>query len=112
MPELADALTAGPCGDLTYIVGKEGRPLTKSGFSNNFKAACKAAGVAGRIHGLRKTATMRLIAGGASDADIQAIMGWTSSRMVKVYGGEFNREVGAERIGHLLSRPAAGGTLP
>jgi hypothetical protein len=42
---LADTLAAGPCGDLTFIAGENGRPLTKESFGNLFRGACGAAGV-------------------------------------------------------------------
>jgi hypothetical protein len=44
---LQATLDAGPCGDVAFIVGENGRPLTKESFGNEFKAACKAAGVPG-----------------------------------------------------------------
>jgi integrase len=45
LPILQATLDAGPCGDLTFIVGENGRPLTKESFGNLFKDACKAAGI-------------------------------------------------------------------
>jgi integrase len=47
LPVLAETLAAGPCGDLAFICGERGEPLTKESFGNMFKDACKAAGVAG-----------------------------------------------------------------
>ena len=47
LPVLQATLDAGPCGDLTFIAGANGRPLTKESFGNEFKIACKAAGVPG-----------------------------------------------------------------
>src|SRR6516164_6409151 len=44
---LQATLDVGPCGDLTFIVGGNGRPLTKESFGNLFKDACKAEGVTG-----------------------------------------------------------------
>ena len=43
LPVLAETLKAGPCGDLSYIAGESGKPLTKESFGNLFKHACKAA---------------------------------------------------------------------
>jgi hypothetical protein len=43
LPVLADTLAAGPCGDLTFIAGERGQPLTKESFGNLFRAACRAA---------------------------------------------------------------------
>ena len=43
---VAEALAAGPTGDLAFIVGERRQPLTKESFGNFFRAACDAAGVA------------------------------------------------------------------
>ena len=43
LPVLAETLKAGPCGDLTFIAGESGRPLTKESFGNLFRKACGAA---------------------------------------------------------------------
>ncbi len=55
-PALAATLAAGPCGDLTFITGESGRPLTKESFGNEFRKACRAAGVPGSAHGVRNIA--------------------------------------------------------
>ena len=44
LPVLAATLAAGPCGDLSFIVGESGQPLTKESFGNMFRDACRAAG--------------------------------------------------------------------
>jgi integrase len=54
LPVLAETLAAGPCGDLTFIAGERGQPLTKESFGNLFRAACREAGVPGSAHGVRK----------------------------------------------------------
>jgi hypothetical protein len=41
LPVLAETLAAGPCGDLAYICGARGEPLTKESFVNLFRDACK-----------------------------------------------------------------------
>lgn len=56
---LAETLAEGPCGDLTFIVGANGQPLTKESFGNLFREACKKAGVPGSAHGVRKIAATR-----------------------------------------------------
>ena len=60
LPVLAETLAAGPCGDLAFICGERGEPLTKESFGNLFKDACKAAGVPGSAHGVRKIAATRV----------------------------------------------------
>jgi integrase len=60
LPVLADTLAAGPCGDLAFIAGESGRPLTKESFGNLFRKACCAAGLQNRsAHGLRKAPPLR-----------------------------------------------------
>jgi integrase len=56
LPTLQQTLDAGPTGDLTFIAGANGRPMTKESFGNEFKSACKEAGVPGSAHGVRKIA--------------------------------------------------------
>jgi integrase len=82
---LQRTLDAGPCGDLTFIVGENGRPLTKETFGNVFKAACKAAGVPGSAHGVRKIAATALANAGATEAELMAIFGWTDAKMAAHY---------------------------
>ncbi|GJD44826.1 hypothetical protein AFCDBAGC_2695 [Methylobacterium cerastii] len=41
LPALAATLAAGPVGDLTFIAGERGRPMTKESFGNWFREACR-----------------------------------------------------------------------
>jgi integrase len=92
LPVLQATLDAGPCGDLTFIVGENGRPLTKESFGNLFKAACKEAGVPGSAHGVRKIAATRAADNGATEAELMAIFGWTDSKMAAHYTRTANRK--------------------
>jgi integrase len=47
LPVLAKTLKAGPCGDLTFVVGADGRAFVKEAFGNAFRKACSKAGVPG-----------------------------------------------------------------
>jgi integrase len=86
LPVLAETLAAGPCGDLTFITGKRGNPLTKEAFGNLFRKACNAAGINDRsAHGLRKIAATRAADRGATEAQLEAIFGWTGGRMASLY---------------------------
>jgi integrase len=82
---LAETLAAGPCGDLAYIAGASGRPLTKESFGNLFKQACRKAGVRGSAHGVRKIAATRAANAGATVAQLEAIFGWSGGRMASLY---------------------------
>jgi integrase len=67
LPVLADTLAVGPCGDLTFIVGKQGKRFTKESFGNAFKDACKAAGIRDKsAHGVRKIAATTAANNGAT----------------------------------------------
>jgi integrase len=81
LPVLADTLRAGPCGELTFIIGATGKPLDKRTFGNQFRKACRAAGVKRSAHGLRKIAATRAANAGATVAQLEAIFGWVGGRM-------------------------------
>ena len=85
LPVLAETLAAGPCGDLAYICGAKGEPLTKESFGNLFRAACRAAGVPGSAHGVRKIAATRAANAGATVAELEAIFGWVGGTMAALY---------------------------
>jgi integrase len=83
---LAKTLAAGPCGELTFIAGKNGRPLTKESFGNLFRQACREADLNNRsAHGLRKAAATRAAERGATEAELEAIFGWSGGRMASLY---------------------------
>jgi integrase len=104
LPTLAETLAAGPCGDLTFITGKRGNPLTKEAFGNMFKKACRAAGISDRsAHGLRKIAAARAADRGASEAQLEAIFGWTGGRMASLYTRSANRRRLAIEAMHMLA---------
>ena len=92
LPVLQATLDSGPCGDLTFIAGASGRPLTKESFGNEFKAACKAAGVPGSAHGVRKIAATRAADNSATEAELMAIFGWTDPKMAAHYTRTANRK--------------------
>ena len=86
LPLLAQTLAAGPCGDLTFIVGANGGPLTKESFGKEFRKACRAVGLRNRsAHGLRKAAATRAAISGATLAQLNAIFGWTGAKMALHY---------------------------
>jgi integrase len=85
LPVLADTLAAGSCGDLAFIAGARGQPMAKKTFSNEFARACKAAGVPGSAHGVRKIAATRAANAGATVPQLQAIFGWTDAKMPSLY---------------------------
>lgn len=80
-----DTMQRGPTGDLTFICGERGLPLTKESFGNVFRKACLAAGVDKSAHGIRKLAATRIAEAGATVAELEAIFGWTGGTMASLY---------------------------
>jgi integrase len=94
LPVLARTLAAGPCGDLAYICGARGHPLTKESFGNAFKDACRAAGINEKgkaAHGLRKVGATRAAENGATVAELEALFGWRGGTMASLYTRDANR---------------------
>jgi len=91
LPVLAATLAKGPCGALTFISGASDQPLTKESFGNEFREACKSAGVPGSAHGVRKIAATRAANAGATVAQLEAIFGWQGGAMASLYTREADR---------------------
>jgi integrase len=102
LPVLAETLKAGPCGDLTFIVGADGRAFVKEAFGNAFREACRKGGVPGSAHGVRKLAATTMAENGATEAQLEAVFGWTGGRMASLYTRSANRRRLATSSAHLL----------
>jgi integrase len=103
LPVLAQALAVGPCGDLTFIIGKQGRPLTKESFGNAFKEACVAAGILDKsAHGVRKIAATTAANNGATVSQLKALFGWESDSTPALYTKAADRERLARESVHKL----------
>jgi integrase len=85
LPALGEILRAGPCGDLAFICGENGGPLTKESFGNAFRDACNAAGIKKSAHGVRKIGATRAPNDGATVAELEAIFGWQGGGMASLY---------------------------
>jgi integrase len=107
LPVLAKTLAAGPVGDLTFIVTDRGQPLSKEGFGNAFRKACRAAGVKKSAHGVRKIAATRAANAGATVAQLEAIFGWSSGRMASLYTATADRRRLALEAMHRLGEANA-----
>lgn len=92
LPQLAATLAAGPTGDLAYICGADGTPLTKESFGNYFREACNAAGVKKSAHGLRKLAATRAAEAGVTTAQLEALFGWSGGTMASHYTRSADRK--------------------
>ena len=104
LPVLMKTLDAGPSGDLTFIAGEGGRPLTKESFGNLFRKACREAGLQNRsAHGLRKAAATRAAENGATVAQLNAIFGWKGAKMATLYTEAADRRRLSIDAMHLLA---------
>lgn len=107
LPELQTALDAARSvqNALAFIATENGRPMTKASFGMWFSKACRAAGVNKSAHGLRKLSATRLADAGASEAELDAIMGWTpGSGMSRVYTRSRDTERLARQAAEKLRR--------
>ncbi|PJF08872.1 hypothetical protein CUR21_10335 [Pseudorhodobacter sp. MZDSW-24AT] len=70
---------------MPFILGANGKPLTKESFANIFADACRAAGVKTSARGLRKIAAQGATDAGATVSEMKAVFGWDSGRMALQY---------------------------
>jgi integrase len=112
LPDLSIALEKGPTGDLAYIVGEKGAPMTKEAFGNWFSEACRAGGVRKSAHGLRKAGATRAANNGATVAQLEAIFGWSGGGMASLYTRSANREKLARDAAPLMAKNVQATSIP
>ena len=113
LPPLARSIGAGPTGDLTFIVGERGRPMTKESFTNWFRTVCEATGVPGSAHGLRKAGATRAAEAGATVAQLKAMFGWTHDAMPSLYTKTANRaRLAGDAMSLIEGKPKQGASIP
>jgi integrase len=106
---LQATLDAGPIGADTWIVGARGKRFTKESFGNLFSEAAQAAGIFKSAHGVRKIAATIAAENGATEAELDAIFGWTGGRMASHYTKTANRtKLARQAAEKLKSIPAPG----
>jgi len=103
LPVLQVTLDAGPIGDLAWICGERGLPLTKESFGNDFSEAARKAGIKKSAHGVRKIAATIAAENGATEKELDAIFGWVDGgRTSAIYTREANRaRLAAQAAGKL-----------
>ena len=99
LPQLAEVINASPTGDLAFI------SMTTDSFGQWFRRACKAAGVPGSAHGLRKAGATRAANNGATVAELNAIYGWVGGKMAGLYTAKADRVRLAQNAMVKLSPP-------
>lgn len=78
--------------DGVYLINRLGRPFTKEGFGNAFRSWCNQAGVPGSLHGVRKASASLLAELGATDYEINVLLGHEmGSAESKVYTASARR---------------------
>lgn len=102
LPPLAASLKAGPVGDLTFICGERGYPLTKESFGNMFSEAARQAGIKKSAHGVRKIAATRCAEAGATVHQLNAIFGWSGTTMAMLYTQAAGRKRLAREAANML----------
>lgn len=86
LPALEQIIKAGPTGNLTFLVTQYGKPFTANGFGGWFRERCDEAGLEHcTAHGLRKAGATMAAEAGATDRQLMALFGWTSSSQANVY---------------------------
>lgn len=100
---LRASIAAAPTGDLAFLVTERGVPFASEGsFGNWFGKACRAAGVPGRAHGLRKAGATIAADAGATAHELMAMFTWTRLSEAERYTQAANRKrlahATAERI--------------
>jgi integrase len=104
LPALAETLRVGPTGELAFICGSNGKPMTKESFGNAFSDACRKAGIRKSAHGLRKLAATRAASAGLSIFQLNAMFGWTGTRMAAHYTQAADRKrLAREGFGRLAN---------
>lgn len=108
---LKAAIDAAPTGDMVFLVTEKGTPFaSEASFGNWFGRACRAAGVPGRAHGLRKAGATIAADAGASAHELMAMFTWTRLSEAERYTQAADRKrlagLAAERIEHNLPKPA------
>jgi integrase len=99
---LADSIAATKTGDLTFLVTADGHPWVKESFGNWFRDVCRAAGCPGSAHGLRKAGAVRAVERGATERQLMAIFGWSTSKMAQLYTRAADRSRLARDAAQLL----------
>jgi hypothetical protein len=86
LPALRRTIEAGPCSDLAFVCQRNGRPYSrKESFGNVFSDTARKLGIKKSLHGIRKIAAQRCAEAGASVHELNAIFGWTGTKMALRY---------------------------
>lgn len=103
LPPLAESILATPSGAMVFIVNGLGRPFTRKGFGNRFRAWCDEAGLPEcSAHGLRKAAARRFAEAGCSNQQIKSWTGHTTDSEVARYTAAADQRMLSDEAGDML----------
>ncbi|MBN2629091.1 MAG: tyrosine-type recombinase/integrase [Rhodobacteraceae bacterium] len=92
---ILDALRAElqrlPADTLLFLTHGQGRPYKPETLGNWFRDQCRAAGVPGSLHGLRKAGATRLANAGATPDEIRAFLAHATNKEGSTYTGKADR---------------------
>ena len=114
LPPLRASIDATPTGHLVYLVTEFGRPYSVAGFGNWFKRRCREAGIDDDLsaHGLRKLGAQRCAEAGATEYQIMALFGWTSTKQAALYTRKANRARLEAEAAAVLQGPMGNENVP
>lgn len=96
-PALRQSMEAAPSDGLAFLPYRSGPSL-----GNWFRGACVAAGVPGRLHGLRKAGATIAANHGATPHQLMAMFGWKQLKEAELYTREADRKRNAATAaGHI-----------
>jgi integrase len=114
LPPLRASIDATPTGHLVYLATTFGRPHSAKGFGNWFKRRCREAGLDDDLsaHGLRKLGAQRCAEAGATEHQLMALFGWTSTKQAALYTRKADRARLEAKAATLLQAPKGNANVP
>ena len=116
-PALAKSINACPSPGLAIIAKSDGTNYGKEGLGNMFREAIEAAGIpvtkkgskekGYSAHGLRKASATIAAESGASEAELNAMFGWSGHTMAPLYTRKADRKKLAARAMAKWTRPSS-----
>lgn len=111
--EILQIIAASPSGHLLWLTTEHGEAYSKEGFANWFRRACRAAGVKGSPHGIRKWAAAKDAERGGSEMALRAKYGWESHEQSSTYTRSADRKKLAMSLaGRAAPAPTAPHLMP
>jgi integrase len=116
-PALAKSIKACPSPGLAIIAKDDGTNYTKESLGNFFRESVEAAGIpvtkkgskekGYSAHGLRKASATIAAESGASEAELNAMFGWSGHQMAQLYTKKADRKKLAARAMAKWTRPSS-----